>query len=125
MTNSSKNIVKSWILPLKIETAANKWEHWTKSRLRKKNYLQCLFTIRPEVIQIQPPVVISLTRIAPRALDYDNLLHAFKSIRDDITKWIFPDKPRGQGDERCGIEFIYSQEKGEPKQYAIRIDVIQ
>lgn len=64
-----------------------------------------------------------MTRIAPRKLDDDNLPVSMKWIRDEIANMLIPGKALGQADSDHGIKWTYAQEKGKPKEYAVRIDV--
>ena len=73
--------------------------------------------------KITLPCTITLTRIAPRSLDYDNLLNAFKNIRDVIADYIIPGQAPGRSDSDSRINWLYSQEKGQPKTYNIRITI--
>ncbi len=57
---------------------------------------------------------ILFVRIAPRKLDTDNNVDAFKSIRDGIARWFEVD----DGDEERW-QWEYAQEKGP---YAIRVE---
>lgn len=67
------------------------------------------------------PVVVEVVRIAPRMYDYDNLVAAFKGIRDTIASLLVPGLRPGQADSNSGITWIYSQKKGAPKEYALEI----
>jgi hypothetical protein len=64
-----------------------------------------------------PPLFVLLTRIAPRELDSDNLAGAFKAVRDGIADWL----EINDRDKR--VRWSYGQEKGDPKSYAIRIEI--
>lgn len=65
-----------------------------------------------------PGVDVTITRIAPRELDDDNLRAGAKSVRDGITDAL------GLRDDRDRrLRWLYSQERGKPKQYAVRITV--
>jgi len=63
--------------------------------------------------------VITLTRVAPRPLDTDNLARSFKAIRDGIADAL------GIDDGSKRLTWNYAQEKGPPKQYAVRIKIEQ
>ena len=67
----------------------------------------------------KPPCVVTLTRIAPRRLDDDNLPNAFKSIRDGIADAL------GATDDsaRAGIVWRYDQDKGEPNYYGVVMEI--
>ena len=62
--------------------------------------------------------VITLTRIAPRPLDSDNLARSFKAIRDGIADAL----KINDGSKR--LTWNYEQRKGsKPKQYAVQIEI--
>lgn len=62
--------------------------------------------------------LVVLTRIAPRSLDDDNLPRSFKAIRDGIAEAL------GMDDNvKSKLKWKYAQEKGPPKQYAVRIQI--
>ena len=63
-------------------------------------------------------VAVALTRIATRKLDDDNNVAGFKHIRDGVAEALGVD----DGDER--LTWTYSQERGKPKDYAVRIVVM-
>lgn len=71
---------------------------------------------------IKLPVKITITRIAPRKLDFDNLVMSQKFVLDSIADQIFPGlRPgRADGDPRI-LPVTYLQEKGAPKFYATRV----
>src|SRR5688572_19863737 len=71
-----------WVdLPLRIESVANKREHWSKRARRTK-----LHRLAALAVPVSPlPCVVTLVRVAPRALDSDNLQSGFKALRDGIA----------------------------------------
>lgn len=71
--------------------------------------LQALKT-RPQL-----PCIIQITRIAPRALDSDNMVASAKSVRDGVADWL------GVDDGSPLIDWRYAQERGKPKTYGVRI----
>ena len=70
------------------------------------------------------PCTIKLTRVAPRALDSDNLQGAFKNIRDYIANNLLPGQPIGRADNSPYLMWEYGQEKGKPKVYQIIIEIL-
>ena len=60
---------------------------------------------------------VTLTRIAPRKLDCDNLRGALKAVRDGVADWLGVD----DGSER--ITWKYAQERGKPKWHSVRVEV--
>jgi hypothetical protein len=61
---------------------------------------------------------VTITRIAPRELDDDNAIAGCKSIRDGIADAL------GVDDRDNRLTWAYSQERGKPKEYAVRITVM-
>lgn len=108
-------------LPLRIESIANKREHWAARSARAKSQrVQAWAELRyiaDSAPRLLGPVVVTLTRIAPRELDSDNLAIGFKSVRDGVADWL------GVNDNDSRIEWVYAQERGEPKQYAARVSI--
>lgn len=101
---------------LRIESEANRREHWRKAASRKAHHRQTarLFMqahARPQ----NTPISIKLTRIAPRVLDDDNLASGFKAARDGVADWLGID----DGDKR--LSWSYDQRKGNPGQYAAEV----
>lgn len=114
----------SWLLPIKTVSENNSTEHWRKKHARhkiQKNYIRMQFLIeRP---QIMLPCTITLTRIAPRALDSDNLQGSLKWIRDSIADNIIEGLSPGRADSDPRLTWIYAQKKGNIKEYALLIEI--
>ena len=66
-----------------------------------------------------------MIRVAPRKIDSDNLQFSMKSIRDTIADILIPGKNRGMADSDERITWQYDQRKGDPKEYALEIQVNQ
>ena len=64
-----------------------------------------------------PPLTVTMTRIAPRELDSDNLAISFKHVRDGIADWL------GVNDNDKRVTWKYAQERGAPKHYAARVEI--
>ena len=64
-------------------------------------------------------LVVTLTRIAPRALDDDNLRGALKACRDGVADWLAID------DRDPRVRWEYAQRKGKPGQYAVAVEVTE
>ena len=116
----------TWQLPIKTASEANSSEHWTKKakrhRLQKQWINAAYHHDRP---QIALPATIVLTRISPRKLDVqDNLPMAFKGIVDSLSECIYPGKGAGRADDSKDLTWEYRQEKGKPKEYAVRIEIL-
>lgn len=106
-------------VPYKIFSEANVKEHWAIKNRRKKaifNYLNHFLKLPP-----MKSAKITFIRISPRSLDYDNLLYAFKNVRDYIADRIIPGKKMGQADSSKNLSFFYEQQRGDAKEFAFII----
>lgn len=63
------------------------------------------------------PLLVTLTRIAPRRLDSDNIVGAFKSIRDGIAKWLRVD------DRTSNVRWRIRQARRGAGVYAVTIEL--
>ena len=109
-------------IPLRLHSESRFADHWTKRNKRKKahyNIVRLYYKLNVKA-PVFPPVQITLTRIAPRSLDYDNLVSAFKFIRDAVADLVMPGLKMGRADEK--MEFIYKQEK-KSKVYSVKIEI--
>jgi hypothetical protein len=106
------------LLPLHIHSNANKREHWTKRAQRTKAEKRtAAFMLKTEGEPPALPVKVTLTRIAPRPLDTDNLASGFKATRDAVAEWLGADDKPGSG-----ITWAYEQARSTtPKTYAAQI----
>ncbi len=112
-------------LPLRTisEANASQREHWASKHKRHKYQRgQTRLILRAEwgtlMTNWQTPATITLTRIAPRSLDDDNLISSMKHIRDSVADWM------GTQDNDPLLTWKYAQERGtKPREYAVRITV--
>lgn len=105
-------------VPIRIESTPNLRECWqARSRRAGKHKHDTYFALKAAKASHALPCVVTLTRIAPRALDDDNNVAGLKNVRDGVALWLAVD----DADKR--IEWRYSQRRGEPKQYALEIEV--
>lgn len=111
------------LVPVRIESEANRREHWRTVAARAKAHrwgavwgLEAASS-RWEMNTPQPPLTITLTRIGPRTLDDDNLASGFKAFRDGVADWLGID----DGDKR--LTWRYAQRKGKPKEYAAEVTI--
>jgi hypothetical protein len=105
--------------PLRTQSALNLREHWRVRAKRVKAERIAAFTYTPAWVRSQLPVVIRLVRIAPRELDTDNLAASFKGVRDGIADRL------GIDDRDDRVHWHYAQQRGKPKEYAVRVEVTQ
>ena len=113
-------------IPVKTVSEANSHTHWRERQKRAKaqrwaatNMVRAdLFGYRFRAMTGQrEDLVLTLTRIAPRKLDSDNLAGSCKHVRDGIADALGID----DGDER--LDWRYAQEKGKPGEYAVRVEI--
>jgi len=107
-------------LPIRIVSEANAREHWrTKHRRAASQKLWVRSWLDPEAkhnAKPSLPCVITLTRIAPRRFDGDNLQRGFKAVRDQVAAWL------GIDDGSALITWEYRQGRGAPHTYGVRIE---
>lgn len=104
---------------LKIVSVANLRMHWAvKARLAKGQRRMAYNALVGVAAPPAPPCSVVLTRVAPRALDGDNLQSGFKAVRDGVADWLGVD----DGDRR--LDWQYAQRSGGPKVYQVEIEVI-
>lgn len=103
---------------MRLGAALNARTHWTKRAARAKKERAVVAT----VLRLHPfagddiPTTCTLVRVAPRALDDDNLAGAFKAVRDEIAAFFgVDDGPKGP------IAWRYEQRREAPKKYAVEI----
>lgn len=104
-------------LPLTTVSEANRRDHWAVKAGRAKGQRHgARFGLLATGIQApSPPLVVELSRIAPRALDDDNLRGALKGVRDGVADWL------GINDRDERVSWIYRQIKGPPAAVLIRV----
>jgi hypothetical protein len=102
---------------MRLPSAANLREHWSKRHRRVKLQRHVVGLYLANKPRPALPVVVTLTRVAPRALDGDNLQSAFKGIRDEVAKWI------GFADNNPRIRWEYAQRRDGVGVYAVEIAV--
>lgn len=104
-------------IPLRTYSTMNGREHWgAKARRAKQERTLAHFHCPRGLV---PPMTVILTRIAPRALDTDNLAASFKAIRDGIADRI------GINDRDSRVRWVYEQRTGNPRQYAVQMDFLE
>ncbi len=107
-------------LPIRIESEANKRENFWKVAARKKSHRNTALLVLSKELGRAPPtghLVITLTRIAPRQLDDDNLASGFKAARDGVADWL------GVDDGHPSLKWQYDQRKGGKGEYAAEVAI--
>ena len=114
----------SLLLAIRTESEANLHEHRMKKAARTKLQRSIIKNRLGQVRKDFGPwdssrgYIVTLVRIAPRSLDDDNLARALKAARDGVADALGTDDSA-----RSKLKWRYAQEKGPPKQYAVRIQI--
>lgn len=105
------------LLPLRIISEANQRGHWSKSAGRKALHRKTARCMLHSHARPQTPgqIAITLTRIAPRPMDGDNMQSGCKAMRDGISDWL------GIDDGSKRLTWIYAQRRGERGQYLAEV----
>ena len=108
-------------IPVRTWSEPNVRVHWaTRARRARLQRTSARNAIRVALAQDghpTPPIVVTLTRLASRILDTDNLAAALKAVRDGVADALEID----DGDER--VTWRYGQEKSAGGKYAVRVEV--
>jgi hypothetical protein len=122
--NEIRHVSVSFSVPVKILSEANNTDHWSKKKARKdetrkKIKLKWLLIGNPEP---KLPCIIKITRIAPRELDFDNLVYSMRNITNIIADLLIPGLAPGRADGDKRLKFEYLQRKI-PKTYSVEIEI--
>ena len=111
-------------LPLRLSNAKSSHQHWSKRRQRVQFERQYVYDRLTMLWEDGPllglPLTIVLTRIAPRALDDDNLRFACSAVRDAVSDWLAGTYLKGD-DRQIGLDWTYEQRCLCPHFYAVEI----
>ncbi len=108
------------LIPVRTWSEANQRGHWGKRARRAKKQREAaglLVRTARCALPNSGDVTIMLTRIAPRALDTDNLASGLKAVRDGVADAL------GVDDGSARIEWRYSQERRKPGEYAVLVEI--
>jgi len=113
--------VFSFLIPIKIKSAANLREHWGARMRRAKRERGAAAVFYRGHILDKPSkdskISVTLARRSARLLDSDNLASAFKSIRDGIADAL------GINDGDMRITWNYEQEKAKKGEETIAVRI--
>lgn len=125
----------TWYLPIKTVSEGNSSEHWrakSKRHRQQQFFIKALFNSWEDDITL--PCIVRLIRLAPRRLDEDNNVFAFKWVRDQVSECLVPEKAKsyvakngkvipikGRADSDDRITWVYDQEKSPT--LGIRIEI--
>ena len=108
-------------LPIRTVSTLNEREHWRKRAARAAEHralARMLCTGPVRAARLALPLQVTLTRVAPRALDAgDNLPASLKATRDGIADAL------GVDDRTPLVAWTYRQERGKPREYGVRIEI--
>lgn len=111
---------RSLLLPLRLVNGSNSREHWAKRAKRAKEQRSTTTTVLRSLWEAPGlPVKVRIVRIGPRRLDRDGAITSMKHVIDGVADWLGCD----DGDPR--IEWDYAQERGKPKEFAVKIEVFK
>lgn len=104
-------------VPIKAWSTSNLREHWGARARRSQSQRKATALVSKSLVhQVATVLVVTLTRVAPRALDDDNLRGALKAVRDAVASVLRVD------DRSPLVRWEYAQRRGEPHEYAVEID---
>lgn len=110
-------------IPLKLSGSLNSREHWRRraKRVKAERNIVAAYSPLPHVWRALAAeaerFTITLTRIAPRTLDDDNLVGRMKATRDEVARLL------GIDDGSPRLTWLYRQTKGEAHQHAVTVHV--
>ncbi len=108
-------------LPISLPSVANLREHWATKAKRVKAQRNAIIAAWRDHRHLEErralfgwlhdggTVVVTLSRVAPRKLDDDNLVSAFKAMRDEVANRLCVD------DGSDAVKWRYLQTKPGPK----------
>jgi hypothetical protein len=108
-------------LPIRTWSVNGSRGHWSRFHKRAKEQRTATHAavrslILGALIRPRLPVVVTLTRLAPRALDDDNLRGSLKALRDGVADAM------GVNDNDPAVTWEYGQDR-RSKSYAVRVRI--
>lgn len=120
-------------VPIRTVSALNMREHWAKKakRVKQERNVTAIAAYAQDWSRDGGPPIgeyslkaeageslsVTLTRIAPRQLDDDNLRGALKGVRDEVAAML------GVDDRDPVVRWQYAQRKGKPKEWAVEVRI--
>ena len=102
-------------IPLETVSLSNQREHWAKRSRRAKDHRRAAYMWTQRIARVDLPLTVTLTRIAPRKLDDDNLRGALKSVRDGVADRL------GIDDNDLRVSWMYGQKAGNVGEKAVEV----
>lgn len=108
-------------VPVRTVSTLNAREHWRARATRAKRHRRATHLLTEHALTPVRrwfiPTAVKLTRVAPRALDGDNLQGALKAVRDGVADAL------GIDDGDPSVTWSYAQCRGKPREYAVIVEV--
>jgi len=112
----------TWIIPIRIRSPNQTLNvHWAKRHKENKKNDTIIRLACKGIEKTRLPCRITLTRISPGTLDYDNLVASLKAPLDVLADMLIPGLAPGRADGDSRLAFYYMQEKG--KDFALKVEV--
>lgn len=110
-------------LPKPLPSAANLREHWAARAKRVKAQrlaVRCAWSWRKAKYDLPAfPLVVTLTRVSPRALDPgDNLPGSMKAHRDELAAILRID------DRDPRVAWVYRERRGGVREHAVEVELL-
>lgn len=105
-------------LPIRTRSEANLREHWApKARKVKHQRGAAYLLVKQHLDNVRLPADITLTRIAPRQLNPDNLARSMKAVQDGVADAF------GVDDGSPMFTWRYEQRRGGVGEYAVEVRI--
>lgn len=99
-------------IPMKLVSEANVSEHWSKAHNRHRGQRNLvILSLYENKVPKKLPVHITMTRVGGKKMDEDNLITAFKYVKDAVAEYFIPGKAPGRADDSSELKWSYAQEK--------------
>ncbi len=105
----------SYAIPIRLWSTMNMREHWARRAKRSAQHRAAAIIIPKSACIL--PAVVTITRVAPKPLDTDNLAASAKGLRDGIADRF------GVKDNDPRIEWRYAQRRGGVREYLAEVDI--
>jgi hypothetical protein len=110
------------VVPIRTISVANAREHWARTAKRTKSERTAVALLLRPRLRAYPhgawvPSIVTITRIAPRELDSDNLARSQNAVRDEIAAQL------GVDDRDPRVIWRYVQRRGRVREYAVEITI--
>ena len=112
------------VIPVRTLSEANLRCHWgQRARRAKRQRVAARILVRAAFTRLleRGPCGgyrVTLTRIAPRVLDSDNLAISLKAVRDGVADAL------GVSDADGLCSWSYAQWRGKKREYAVAVDIV-